>query len=103
MAVSSINQPSGRAVTRSFNLPWSSGDDFRLSLIPISAGDRGSIPRGRDSFLRLLFLLPLKMKWPLKITLALIEIRFYSYHNLEIYQDLTEIAYTLRYWRKTVQ
>ncbi|KAJ5503176.1 Cation efflux protein [Penicillium fimorum] len=30
------------------HLPWSSGDDFRLSLIPISAGDRGSIPRGRD-------------------------------------------------------
>ncbi|KAJ5302356.1 hypothetical protein N7508_007219 [Penicillium antarcticum] len=47
MAISFINQPSGRAVTRSFNLPWSSGDDFRLSLTPISAGDRGSIPRGR--------------------------------------------------------
>ncbi|KAJ6092373.1 hypothetical protein N7467_004342 [Penicillium canescens] len=40
MAEYSINQPSGRAVTRSFNLPWSSGDDFRLSLKPISAGDR---------------------------------------------------------------
>ncbi|KAJ5757348.1 uncharacterized protein N7511_006042 [Penicillium nucicola] len=51
MARSFINQPSGRAVTRSFNLPWSSGDDFRLSLIPISAGDRGSIPRGRACFL----------------------------------------------------
>ena len=31
-------------------LPWSSGHDFRLSLTPISAGDRGSIPRGRVSF-----------------------------------------------------
>ena len=50
MAVYHVNQPSGRAVTRSFNLPWSSGDDFRLSLKPISAGDRGSIPRGRVSF-----------------------------------------------------
>ncbi|KAJ9487804.1 hypothetical protein VN97_g5505 [Penicillium thymicola] len=47
----SINQPSGRAVTRPSHLPWSSGDDFRLSLTPISAGDRGSIPRGRDFFL----------------------------------------------------
>ncbi|KOS40294.1 hypothetical protein ACN38_g8862 [Penicillium nordicum] len=46
-----INQPSGRAVTRPSHLPWSSGDDFRLSLTPISAGDRGSIPRGRDFFL----------------------------------------------------
>ncbi|KOS43927.1 hypothetical protein ACN38_g5183 [Penicillium nordicum] len=45
-----INQPSGRAVTRPSHLPWSSGDDFRLSLTPISAGDRGSIPRGRDFF-----------------------------------------------------
>ncbi|KAJ5490188.1 hypothetical protein N7453_011013 [Penicillium expansum] len=52
---SSINQPSGRAVTRSSHLPWSSGDDFRLSLIPISAGDRGSIPRGRDFFFALFF------------------------------------------------
>ena len=34
-------------------LPWSSGHDFRLSLTPISAGDRGSIPRGRVSFLPL--------------------------------------------------
>ncbi|KAJ9489013.1 hypothetical protein VN97_g4257 [Penicillium thymicola] len=49
--MSTINQPSGRAVTRPSHLPWSSGDDFRLSLIPISAGDRGSIPRGRDFFL----------------------------------------------------
>lgn len=56
MAEHSINQPSGRAVTRSFNLPWSSGDDFRLSLKPISAGDRGSIPRGRVSFFNLQFL-----------------------------------------------
>ncbi|KAJ5486273.1 hypothetical protein N7530_000573 [Penicillium desertorum] len=39
-----INQPSGRAVTRPSHLPWSSGDDFRLSLILISAGDRvGSV------------------------------------------------------------
>src|SRR3954451_25248220 len=53
MAKYYINQPSGRAVTRSFNLPWSSGDDFRLSLKLISAGDRGSIPRGRVSFLQL--------------------------------------------------
>ncbi|KAJ5545507.1 hypothetical protein N7535_006107 [Penicillium sp. DV-2018c] len=36
-----INQPSGRAVTQPTYLPWSSGDDFRLSLKPISAGDRG--------------------------------------------------------------
>jgi len=43
--------PSGRAVTRLTHLPWSSGHDFRLSLTPISAGDRGSIPRGRVSFL----------------------------------------------------
>ncbi|KAJ5241547.1 uncharacterized protein N7469_003138 [Penicillium citrinum] len=42
--------PSGRAVTRLTHLPWSSGHDFRLSLTPISAGDRGSIPRGRVSF-----------------------------------------------------
>ena len=49
-AHTSINQPSGRAVTQSSYLPWSSGDDFRLSLTPISAGDRGSIPRGRDFF-----------------------------------------------------
>jgi hypothetical protein len=48
-----INQPSGRAVTRPYHLPWSSGDDFRLSLKPISAGDRGSIPRGRDFFFAL--------------------------------------------------
>ncbi|KUM57209.1 hypothetical protein ACN42_g9982 [Penicillium freii] len=54
-----INQPSGRAVTRPSHLPWSSGDDFRLSLKPISAGDRGSIPRGRDFFLHLiLFIYP---------------------------------------------
>ncbi|KAJ5260116.1 hypothetical protein N7497_011059 [Penicillium chrysogenum] len=46
-------QPSGRAVTQPSHLPWSSGDDFRLSLTPISAGDRGSIPRGRDFFLHL--------------------------------------------------
>ncbi|KAJ5561364.1 hypothetical protein N7461_000125 [Penicillium sp. DV-2018c] len=52
----SINQPSGRAVTQSSYLPWSSGDDFRLSLKPISAGDRGSIPRGRDFFFTLFFL-----------------------------------------------
>ncbi|KAJ5999373.1 hypothetical protein N7451_007183, partial [Penicillium sp. IBT 35674x] len=39
--------PSGRAETRLSHLPWSSGHDFRLSLTPISAGDRGSIPRGR--------------------------------------------------------
>ncbi|KAJ5972901.1 uncharacterized protein N7479_002819, partial [Penicillium vulpinum] len=48
----SINHSNGRAVTW-LHLPWSSGDDFRLSLIPISAGDRGSIPRGRDFFLHL--------------------------------------------------
>jgi len=42
--------PSGRAVTRLIHLPWSSGHDFRLSLTPISAGDRGSIPRGRVLF-----------------------------------------------------
>jgi len=42
--------PSGRAVTRLTCLPWSSGHDFRLSLTPISAGDRGSIPRGRVLF-----------------------------------------------------
>ncbi|KAJ5173732.1 uncharacterized protein N7500_001663 [Penicillium coprophilum] len=48
-----INHSNGRAVTRP-HLPWSSGDDFRLSLKPISAGDRGSIPRGRDFFLNLL-------------------------------------------------
>ncbi|KAJ5698905.1 hypothetical protein N7462_000910, partial [Penicillium macrosclerotiorum] len=42
--------PSGRAVTRLTHLPWSSGHDFRLSLTPISAGDRGSIPRGRVFF-----------------------------------------------------
>ncbi|KAJ5865349.1 uncharacterized protein N7529_007265 [Penicillium soppii] len=39
-----INQPSGRAVTRPLYLPWSSGDDFRLSLTPISAGDRVCSP-----------------------------------------------------------
>ncbi|KAJ5822671.1 hypothetical protein N7447_005011 [Penicillium robsamsonii] len=50
MAALSINHSNGRAVTQP-HLPWSSGDDFRLSLIPISAGDRGSIPRGRDIFL----------------------------------------------------
>ena len=50
MASHFINQPSGRAVTQPSYLPWSSGDDFRLSLTPISAGDRGSIPRGRDFF-----------------------------------------------------
>ena len=50
-----INQPSGRAVTQPSHLPWSSGDDFRLSLTPISAGDRGSIPRGRDFFFAFLF------------------------------------------------
>ncbi|KAJ5373776.1 hypothetical protein N7517_005782 [Penicillium concentricum] len=43
-------------LTRS-HLPWSSGDDFRLSLIPISAGDRGSIPRGRDFFFFLIELI----------------------------------------------
>ncbi|KAJ6150315.1 hypothetical protein N7471_001514 [Penicillium samsonianum] len=52
-AAFTINQPSGRAVTQPSHLPWSSGDDFRLSLIPISAGDRGSIPRGRDLFFAL--------------------------------------------------
>ena len=51
MASFLINQPSGRAATQPSYLPWSSGDDFRLSLKPISAGDRGSIPRGRDFFL----------------------------------------------------
>jgi hypothetical protein len=51
----SINQPNGRAVTQPSHLPWSSGDDFRLSLTPISAGDRGSIPRGRDFFLHFFF------------------------------------------------
>ncbi|KAJ5910466.1 hypothetical protein N7504_005109, partial [Penicillium tannophilum] len=46
--VADINKtPSGRAETRLSHLPWSSGHDFRLSLTPISAGDRGSIPRGR--------------------------------------------------------
>ena len=38
---------SGNSTNR---LPWSSGHDFRLSLKPSSAGDRGSIPRGRDFF-----------------------------------------------------
>lgn len=52
----SINHPSGRAVTRLSHLPWSSGHDFRLSLTLISAGDRGSIPRGRDFFFFLTFL-----------------------------------------------
>ena len=42
--------PSGRAVTQLTYLPWSSGHDFRLSLTLISAGDRGSIPRGRVLF-----------------------------------------------------
>jgi len=42
--------PSGRAVTRPAHLPWSSGHDFRLSLTLRSAGDRGSIPRGRVFF-----------------------------------------------------
>ena len=36
--------------SRHERLPWSSGHDFRLSLTPRSAGDRGSIPRGRVSF-----------------------------------------------------
>ncbi|KAJ5794161.1 hypothetical protein N7457_000760 [Penicillium paradoxum] len=42
IAFTSINQPSGRAVTQPSHLPWSSGDDFRLSLTPISAGDRAT-------------------------------------------------------------
>ena len=46
-----INHANGRAETRLTHLPWSSGHDFRLSLPLISAGDRGSIPRGRDFFL----------------------------------------------------
>ncbi|KAJ9480472.1 hypothetical protein VN97_g13096 [Penicillium thymicola] len=63
-----INQPSGRAVTRPSHLPWSSGDDFRLSLIPISAGDRGSIPRGRDFFFALFFFYPyLHTRFPLPL------------------------------------
>ncbi|KAJ5709054.1 hypothetical protein N7493_010388, partial [Penicillium malachiteum] len=45
-----INQPKWSSGTRLSHLPWSSGHDFRLSLTPISAGDRGSIPRGRVSF-----------------------------------------------------
>jgi hypothetical protein len=44
----------------------SSGDDFRLSLIPISAGDRGSIPRGRDFFFALVLLHP-ALSWSQKI------------------------------------
>ena len=56
-AILYINHSSGRAVTRLSFLPWSSGHDFRLSLTLRSAGDRGSIPRGRVSFF--LFIFPL--------------------------------------------
>ncbi|KAF2116678.1 hypothetical protein BDV96DRAFT_572634 [Lophiotrema nucula] len=38
-----------------YNLPWSSGHDFRLSSFVRSAGDRGSIPRGRVAFRCILF------------------------------------------------
>ena len=41
---STLTVPSGWAVTR-LVLPWSRGDDFRLSLIWISARDRGNFPR----------------------------------------------------------
>ena len=49
-----LRRKTKKLVDISFSLPWSSGHDFRLSLTLRSAGDRGSIPRGRVSFLLLL-------------------------------------------------